>query len=77
MLTNTRNKYGCFCFIIILQNRYCHSLENENIMGGMVATRFNALVLKKVLLIFMKINLFMKYNVSKKPVDEIIALKNE
>lgn len=71
MLANAQNKYGCFSFIIILWNRYCHLLENENIMGGMVATCFNPLVLKTVLLTFMK------YNISKKPVDEIIALKNK
>ena len=77
MLANARNKDGCFSFIIILRNKYCHSLDNENIMGGMVATYFNLLVLKTVLLILMKINLFMKYNISEKPVDEIIALKNK
>lgn len=69
MLANARNKDGCFSFIIILRNRYCHSLVNESIMGGMVATCFNLLVLKTVLLMFMKINLFMKYNVSEIPVD--------
>lgn len=46
-------------------------------MGGMVATCFNLLVLKTVLLMFMKINLFMKYNISETPVDEIITMKNK
>lgn len=72
MLANAQNKYVYFSFItpskigIVMYWR-------QNIVGGMVVTCFDSLVLKTVLVTY----LFMEYNLNEKSLDETITVKNK